>query len=55
MKDGEIVPYDILADAAESNNLAAKHPDIVKKLSAKLEVWTSMLPKEDLKTDDKQD
>ncbi len=54
-KDGEIELYDILTDPAESNNLADKHGDIVKKLSAKLEAWTTKLPKEYVKTDDKLD
>ncbi|CAN5660535.1 sulfatase-like hydrolase/transferase [soil metagenome] len=54
-KDGEIELYDILADPAESKNLATEHPDIVKKLSAKLEAWVGALPEEYVKTDDKQD
>jgi len=31
--------YDITADRVERNDLAAKHPDIVKKLSAEWEAW----------------
>jgi N-acetylgalactosamine-6-sulfatase len=54
-KDGEVELYDLAADPAESRNLAAQHPDIVKKLSAKLEAWTATLPKEYIKMDDKQD
>lgn len=54
-KDGEIELYDIVADPAESKNVAAQHPDIVKRLSAKVEAWVATLPKEYLKSDDKQD
>jgi arylsulfatase len=31
--------YDIPADRVERNNLAAKHPDLVKKLASAWEVW----------------
>jgi hypothetical protein len=54
-KDGEIELCDLTTDSAESINLANKHPDIVKKLSAKLEAWTSTLPQDYKKTDDKDD
>lgn len=53
--DGELELYDILADPSESKNVAAQHPDIVKKLSARLEAWAATLPKEYLKTKDKLD
>ncbi len=33
----------------------AQHPDIVKRLSSKVEAWVDTLPKEYLKTNDKQD
>ena len=52
---GELELYDLATDAAESKNLAAQHPDIVKKLSAKVEAWVEKLPKEYLKTKDKLD
>ena len=52
---GELELYDLNADAAESTNVAAQHPDIVKKLSAKVEAWVAALPKEYLKTKDKDD
>jgi arylsulfatase A-like enzyme len=54
-KDGELELYDIDADPAESNNLAEKQPDIVKKLSSKLETWLATLPKEYEKTKDKDE
>lgn len=54
-KDGEIELYDLKTDPAESNNLADKQRDIVKKLSARLEAWTASLPKEYVKMNDKQD
>lgn len=49
----ELALYDIAADAGEKNNLAAQHPDIVKRLSAKIEAWQATLPKEYEKIDDK--
>ena len=52
---GEVELYDILADPAESKNVAAQHPDTVKKLSAEVEAWVATLPKEYIKTGDKQD
>ena len=52
---GELELYDIIADPAELKNLAARHSDIVKRLSAKVEAWVATLPKEYLKTGDKQD
>ena len=47
--------YDILADPAESKNVAAQHPDIVKKLSTKVEVWVATLPTDYVKTKDKDE
>ena len=52
---GELELYDIIADPAELKNLAARHSDIVKRLSAKVEAWVATLPKEYLKTGNKQD
>jgi len=52
---GDLELYDLVADPAESKNLAKQHPDIVKKLSAKVEAWVATLPKEYLKTGDKLD
>ena len=49
---GELELYDILSDPGEKKNLAAQHPDIVKKLSAKAEAWVATLPKEYIKTND---
>jgi N-acetylgalactosamine-6-sulfatase len=45
--------YDIVNDPAEKQNIVSQHPDIVKKLSAKVEAWIATLPKEYVKTDDK--
>lgn len=53
--DGELELYELTADPAESNNVAARHPDVVRQLSAKLEAWVATLPKEYLKTKDKDD
>ena len=52
---GDLELFDIVADPAESNNIADKHPDIVKTLSTKVETWVASLPKEYLKTGDKLD
>ena len=52
---GDLELFDLIADPAESKNLVAQHPDIVKNLSAKVEAWVATLPKEYLKTGDKQD
>ncbi len=52
---GEVELYDIVVDPAESKNVAAEHPDILKKLSAELTAWVATLPKEYLKSGDKQD
>lgn len=52
---GEIELYDIIADPAESKNVAAQDPDIVKTLSAKVEAWVSTLPNDYVKTKDKED
>jgi N-acetylgalactosamine-6-sulfatase len=51
---GPLEQFDVLSDPAESQNLAAKHPDIVKKLSTTVEAWVSTLPKEYVKTKDKE-
>ncbi len=53
--NGEVELYDIISDPAESKNIAAQHPDIVKALSAKVDDWVATLPTEYLKTKDKQD
>jgi hypothetical protein len=54
-KDGELELYDPTADPAESKNIAAQHPEIVTRLSTTVEAWVALLPKEYLKTGDKQD
>ena len=36
--------YDIPNDPTELNNLAARHPAVVEKLSARLLQWRSTLP-----------
>ena len=35
----EVLLYDILKDPLEENNLADKHPEVVKKLTASLDNW----------------
>ena len=53
--NGEVELYDIVADPAESKNVATQHPDVVERLSAKVNAWVARLPKEYVKTKDKQD
>jgi N-acetylgalactosamine-6-sulfatase len=52
-KRGEVELYNLASDPGESTNLAVQHPEIVSKLSGKLESWVATLPKEYVKTDDK--
>lgn len=49
---GELELYDILADPAETKNVAAEHPEVVRQLSAKVQAWVATLPKEYIKSDD---
>ncbi|MEI8290477.1 MAG: sulfatase-like hydrolase/transferase [Verrucomicrobiota bacterium] len=53
--DGELELYDLADDPGESKNVAKQHPDIVQKLSSKVEEWVATLPKKYLKTGDKED
>ena len=48
-KRGGVELYDLAADPGETRNLAAKHPDVVKRLSATVTAWTATLPKEYVK------
>ncbi len=52
-KQGEIELYDLSVDPSESKNLAAKNPEVVKELKAKIEKWRATLPKDYVKTADK--
>lgn len=52
---GVVELYDLTADPAESKNIAAQHPEIVARLSEKVAVWVATLPKEYIKTADKED
>ena len=54
-KDTQVELYDLAADPTELRNVAARHPDIAKKLSAKVRGWVATLPKDYIKTNDKQD
>ena len=38
--------YDLSVDPEERNDVAAKHPDVVKRMTAKLAKWNATLPKE---------
>jgi N-acetylgalactosamine-6-sulfatase len=50
---GDMELFDLATDAAERKNLAKEHPDIVAKLSAKIDAWNATLPKDYLKSQDK--
>ncbi len=52
---GELELYDLNADPAESKNVAAQHPNIVKRLSAAVEKWVATLPKDYVKAKDSDD
>jgi N-acetylgalactosamine-6-sulfatase len=52
-KRGEVELYDIPADPGENHNLAMEHADVVKTLGAKLQAWVATLPKDYIKTGDK--
>lgn len=54
VKKGTILLYDILADPAEQQNVAAEHPEVVTRLRAKLAEWNTTLPREYSKTNDKE-
>ncbi len=49
---GDLELFDIATDPGEKRNVVAQHPDVTKKLSAKVEAWIASLPKEYLKTKD---
>ena len=49
---GETELYDLTADPRESTNVAAKYPEVVKELTAKVEKWKATLPKDYVKTSD---
>jgi N-acetylgalactosamine-6-sulfatase len=51
----EVELYDLSKDPAERENLAARHPDVVASLRAKVDAWSATLPKEYIKTADKDD
>lgn len=50
----EIELYDIVRDPGERDNVAAKHPDVVKALTAKVEKWNATLPEDYIKTGDRE-
>jgi arylsulfatase A-like enzyme len=52
---GAVELYDIGQDHAESKNLAADKPDVVKALSAKLQAWNATLPKEYIKAEERDE
>ncbi len=52
-KKGELLLYDLSRDPAEQQNLADKHPEVVKKLRSLLADWNARLPKEYTKSEDK--
>jgi N-acetylgalactosamine-6-sulfatase len=49
---GETELYDLSVDRAESTNVAVRYPDVVKQLTAKVEMWKATLPKDYVETND---
>lgn len=47
---GVVELYDLATDPAESRNLAAEQPDIVKSLRSKVDAWNATLPTEYIKS-----
>jgi N-acetylgalactosamine-6-sulfatase len=45
-KRPKIELYDLSADPSESQNVAEEHPDVVARMTAKLEAWVAELPEE---------
>jgi N-acetylgalactosamine-6-sulfatase len=43
---GEIELYDLSVDPSESRNIADEHPDVVARMTAKLEAWVAELPEQ---------
>jgi arylsulfatase A-like enzyme len=52
---GEFELYDIATDPGEAHNLAAQKPEVMARLQTQLEAWVATLPKEYIKTKDKED
>lgn len=52
---GPVELYDVVSDPAESKNVAAQQPEIVKTLSAAVNAWVVTLPRAYEKTKDRQD
>lgn len=52
-KKGETELFNIPTDAAEKENVAARNPEVVAQLKAKIAKWNATLPKEYTKSDDK--
>jgi N-acetylgalactosamine-6-sulfatase len=53
--DGAVELYNIANDPTESTNLTNKRPEIVERLAPQLAAWVTSLPKDYVKTDDKED
>jgi N-acetylgalactosamine-6-sulfatase len=45
-RDAEVELYNLSDDPAESRNVAEQHPDVVARMTAKLEAWVAELPEE---------
>jgi N-acetylgalactosamine-6-sulfatase len=52
-KRGETELYDLANDVGETKNLAASKPDLIKTLVAKASAWNATLPKDYVKSNDK--
>lgn len=54
-RNGDVTLYDLAADPGEKVNLAEKQPEVLKRLTEKLDAWTATLPKTYEHGDDKGD
>jgi N-acetylgalactosamine-6-sulfatase len=51
-KKDELLLFNIITDPAEKHNVAAKHPEIVKRLDARISKWNATLPTDYTKSKD---
>lgn len=54
-RNGDVTLYDLATDPGEKVNLAEKQPEVLKRLTEKLDAWTATLPKTYEHGDDKGD
>jgi hypothetical protein len=54
-KRGDVEISDLASDRFETTNVAAQHPEVVQRLTARAKVWDATQLTECEKTEDKQD